>query len=393
MKILMHCVYYPPEVGGLESHVHSLCRGLVARGHDVAIVTSRSIPGIPSHEVVDGVQIDRTWFPGRHAAGWVGHALGSVPATIRRARSADILHAQAFSSIPPLQAAAAATGGRGLVATLHTSHFLKLASRPLWKPLLGRLVQAADRTLAASGEIADVAMGLAPGTAVEAVTNGVETDIFRPTEPALGPTPEGIRRIIVPRRLFPKNGVEYFIRAMPAIVRSFASGERTSGGGASTGRRVEAVLVGDGPERERLVALAAELGVAEQVRFLGARAHKEMPALLSSADLAVFPSLMEATSVAALECMACGVPVAASRVGGLPEIVDDSVGGLFRPADPEDLARVVAVLLHRDDLAALGRTARARVVDRWSNERLVDRHLEIYEDVIRRRGASRGNNS
>ncbi|HSR42347.1 MAG TPA: glycosyltransferase family 4 protein, partial [Longimicrobiales bacterium] len=97
---------------------------------------------------------------------------------------------------------------------------------------------------------------------------------------------------------------------------------------------------------------------------------------------AVFPSLMEATSVAALECMACEVPVAASRVGGLPEIVDGEVGALFEPADPDDLARAVIELLGRDDLEEMGRRARRRVVARWSNDRLVARHVEIYEALI-----------
>ena len=92
---------------------------------------------------------------------------------------------------------------------------------------------------------------------------------------------------------------------------------------------------------------------------------------------------MEATSVAALECMACELPVAASRVGGLPEIVDDGVGALFEPGDAADLADKVVSLLHRDDLADLGRRARERVVARWSNARLVDRHLELYERLVR----------
>jgi glycosyltransferase involved in cell wall biosynthesis len=91
--------------------------------------------------------------------------------------------------------------------------------------------------------------------------------------------------------------------------------------------------------------------------------------------------------VAALECMACELPVAASRVGGLPEIVDDQVGALFEPANPEDLARAVTVLLRRDDLGELGRRGRARVVKLWSNARLTDRHLEIYEALVRRRRA------
>src|SRR5690606_6564932 len=108
---------------------------------------------------------------------------------------------------------------------------------------------------------------------------------------------------------------------------------------------VEAVLVGDGPERPKLESLAHSLGVADAVTFLGARPNVELPGLLASAEVAVFPSLMEATSVAALEAMSCGLPVAASRVGGLPEIVDETVGTLFEPADPESLAaRLVALL-------------------------------------------------
>jgi len=78
--------------------------------------------------------------------------------------------------------------------------------------------------------------------------------------------------------------------------------------------------------------------------------------------------------------------VAASRVGGLPEIVDGEVGGLFEPADPAGLASTVVALLGRTDLAALGANGRQRVVDQWSNERLADRHLEVYRSVRERKG-------
>lgn len=367
----MHCVYYPPEVGGLESHVHYLCRALAARGHRVDVVTSRSRPDTPAQETMDGVNVWRTWFPGKSTVGWIAHAVGSVPRSVSMARDADILHAQAFQSIPPLQAARA-VGGAPLVSTWHTSHFLKLAPRPGWRSILGRLVAAGDANLAASIEIADVAESLAPGHTVEALTNGVETDLFQPVAPTMAPPSDGRRRLVVPRRLFQKNGVEFFVRAMPELVET---------------HDVEAILIGDGPERAALDRLGAELGVGDRLHFLGAKPHAEMPGLLSSAELAVFPSLMEATSVAALECMSCGLPVAASDVGGLPEIVDDSVGGLFEPANPRDLARVVAGLLSKDDLPEQGVAARNRVVAQWSNRRLADRHLEIYEELIRRRAA------
>ena len=363
----MHCVYFPPEVGGLESHVYYLCRGLITKGCRVSIVTSRSRPGLPPHEVMDGIDVWRTWLPARTPLGWTVHGGTSTPRLTRIARDADVIHAQAFQSVLPGVVAKIARR-IPLVSTWHTSHFLKRAADPFWKPIFRRLLSWSDFNLAASAEIADVAEGLAPGVAVEALTNGVETDVFRRCEPSLPAATR--RRIIVPRRLFEKNGVEFFLRAMPLIAESVD---------------VEAVIVGDGPERQKLEALATSLALGERVQFLGARRHDEMPGLLSSAELAVFPSLMEATSVAALESMACELPVAASEVGGLPEIVDKDVGALFEAGNPTALAAAVTSLLQREDLGALGATARSRVVERWSNARLVDRHLEVYEGLVDRK--------
>lgn len=365
----MHCAYFPPEVGGLESHVYYLCRALAEAGHRVSMVTSLSRPGLAAHEVMDGVEVWRTWMPARNTVGWAAFGAASIPTMRRVAADADILHAQDIASVLP---AMAARSGRGvpIVTTYHTSHFLKRADSAFWRPVFRAFLRTADHNLAASAEIAGVGEGIAPGVRVEPLTNGVETSFFRRVEPALPPPEAGRRRVVVPRRLFQKNGVEYFVRALPLMAADVD---------------IEAVLVGDGPEREKLEALAGELGVSGRMRFLGARPHGEMPGILASAELAVFPSLMEATSVAALECMACQLPVAASDVGGLPEIVDEGVGALFRPADPADLARAVVGLLRRPDLGALGTEGRRRVVERWSNARLAARHLEIYEDVIRRR--------
>src|SRR5690606_1758713 len=118
VRILMHCVYFPPEVGGLESHVFHLCRALAARGHEVGIVTSASRPDLPPREIMDGVQVWRTWFPSRSPPGWVAHSLGSVGRVLRAARGIDVLHAQAFASIPPMRVARGVTGAP-LVATFH----------------------------------------------------------------------------------------------------------------------------------------------------------------------------------------------------------------------------------------------------------------------------------
>ncbi|TVP73130.1 MAG: glycosyltransferase [Gemmatimonadales bacterium] len=187
-------------------------------------------------------------------------------------------------------------------------------------------------------------------------------------DPDPGPDAPAPRVVVVPRRLFRKNGVEYVIRALPALVREVP--------GALL------LLVGDGPERDRIEALARELGVSDRIHLAGRRPHHEMPGWLSSGEIAVFPSLMEATSVAALEAMACRRPVVASRVGGLPQIVDEEVGRLVEPANPEALARALADLLRDPNLAERGRRARARVEAHWSNARLVRRHLEVYRALV-----------
>ena len=77
------------------------------------------------------------------------------------------------------------------------------------------------------------------------------------------------------------------------------------------------------------------------------------------------------------------MPVAASAVGGLPELVDDEGGTLFPPGDPEALANGIRDLVSRGSLTAKGQAARRRVIENWSNDRLVERHLEIYEQLVR----------
>ena len=363
MNIVMHCVYFPPEVGGLESHVYQLCRGLIKRGCRVSVVTSRSKKESPSYEILDGIAVWRTWLPTRNPFGWTVHAGGSTLKLAIAARGADIIHAQTFQSVPPSWLVKQITRAP-LVTTWHTSHFLKRADSPFWRPIFRRFLRCSDHNLATSREIADVGRSIAPGTSVQPIPNGVETEIFFRGGASLPATDR--RRIIVPRRLYKKNGVSFFVRAMPMIVEQVDA---------------EAVVVGDGPERQKLEALAESLGMKKRIQFLGSRSHTEMPGLLSSAELAVFPSLMEATSVAALESMACELPVAATRIGGLPEIINEDVGTLFQPGNPTALANAVIGLLTRSDLRVVGSKARSRVIKSWSNTRLVDRHLAIYESI------------
>ncbi|MFQ5876159.1 MAG: glycosyltransferase [Acidobacteriota bacterium] len=143
------------------------------------------------------------------------------------------------------------------------------------------------------------------------------------------------------------------------------------------------VLVGDGEERRRLAALAGRCARSWGVRFLGRRgdARRLLPAL----DLAVVPSLgREGFSLSAVEAMDASIPVVASRIGGLPEVVEDGRTGLLvAPGDPEALAWGMATVLRRPDRGrAFGLAGRARVERLFRAEAMARRIASLYEEVL-----------
>jgi glycosyltransferase involved in cell wall biosynthesis len=141
---------------------------------------------------------------------------------------------------------------------------------------------------------------------------------------------------------------------------------------------IEIQIVGDGPCREELVKLAREVGVLPHVTFMGHR--DDVPAILTASDLFVLPSASEASPNVVLEAMAAGLPVVASRVGGIPELVDDGVTGhLVPPSDPDALASAILDLLdHPNRGAAFGQAGRMRIVREYSFDRMVAQFEALY---------------
>jgi glycosyltransferase involved in cell wall biosynthesis len=143
------------------------------------------------------------------------------------------------------------------------------------------------------------------------------------------------------------------------------------------------LLAGDGPERDDLQRMAAELGVADRVRFLGHR--PDVTKLLLHCDLFVLPSLFEGLPLSVLEAMAAGKPVIATDVGGTDEVVTHGVSGLLvRPADPDALANAInAVLGDPAKAARLGAAGQARVRQLFRAETMVQGVQEVYREVLR----------
>ena len=145
---------------------------------------------------------------------------------------------------------------------------------------------------------------------------------------------------------------------------------------------VRLVMCGDGPEREKAELLAAELGVAEDVIFAGSVPN--IADYLSVADVFLVPSETESFGLAALEAMACEVPVIASRVGGLPEVVREGETGYLIPVgDIQAMAARAGELFDNENFrAAMGRRARAVAIEEFTTERVIPQYVQLYERVI-----------
>jgi glycogen(starch) synthase len=201
---------------------------------------------------------------------------------------------------------------------------------------------------------------------VHVVPPGVNPALF--AGPFEDPFPSiGRPRVVFVGRLAPQKGV----RTLVEVARLL----KTPG--------VQVLLVGDGPQRSRLEQEIQRLAVGDVVHLFGFVPHERVPAVLTHADLLVLPSLYEELGTILLEAMWVGVPIVASRTGGIPDIIDDGVNGLLVvPGDPEALASAIDRLLADPDLARrLGEAARelARDYD-WGV--LAERVLAIYRSLI-----------
>jgi glycosyltransferase involved in cell wall biosynthesis len=166
-------------------------------------------------------------------------------------------------------------------------------------------------------------------------------------------------------RLVPVKGLRYLVEAMPAILRRCPD--------------THLVLAGDGDERPALEGLARDLAVADRVHLLGFR--RDAAAVTAALNLFVLPSLNEGQGRVLVTAMALGVPIVATKVGGVPEVVEDRRQGLLVPAaDPRALGQAITAVLARPEYAAALGAAGRRRAPLFSSEVMLTRHAELYRN-------------
>jgi len=382
------------NMGGPALHVAYLTAGLRERGYDTTLVAGTLARGEDSMAFVAdelGVDVIRIDELGREIS-----PLRDFMATLRLARlirreRPDILHTHTAKAGTVGRVAALLAGRRGPPIVVHTFHGHVL--RGYFGPLRSRVFRLLERWLAShstaliavSPQVRDdlVALGVARRERFAVIRLGIELD--QRVAGTQNGRVESRRYLGIPADRFAVG----WIGRMTAVKRTddvLVAFKRLRDQG------VDAVLclVGDGPDRSELERRAQELGVARDTLFLGYQ--EDVAPFYSAFDALVLPSSNEGTPVSAIEALAAGRPVVATRVGGVPDVVQEGEDGfLVEPGATDDLADRLAQLARDPALRErMGKAGRERVVPRYAVGRLVDDVDRLYrsllsEEAVRRR--------
>jgi N-acetyl-alpha-D-glucosaminyl L-malate synthase BshA len=365
------CCY--PTHGGSGVVATELGKHLAARGHEVAFV-SYDLPlrlgELPPRVSYHQVEIEQypllKHFP-------YTLALASKLAEVARARKLEILHAHYAIPFGAAALLAQQVVGRDrlkVVMTLHGTDITLVGNNASFKPVTCLTIDNADAVTVVSRWLHDETIRqFRTERELRTIYNFIDPDRHseRPCS-CLSELAGGDRKTLMHISNFRP------VKRVEDVVRVFAR----------VAERIEAqlVLVGDGPDAPVARRVSEELGVADRVHFVGV--VDTVASLLANADLFLLPSSTESFGLVALEAMASGVPVIASNVGGLPEVVEDGVCGYLAPVgDVERMAdRAVALLsdpeLHRQFADA----ARQRARDQFDYRTIVPLYEDVYQSAL-----------
>ncbi len=371
MKIGITCY---PTYGGSGAVATELGIGLAARGHEIHFISYAQpfrLSGFRERIFFHEVEIERyPLFEHSHYA----LALAATIHDTARREGLDVVHVH--YAIPHATSAwiareMLAGAAPPLVTTLHGTDVTLVGTLPTFHEITRFSILRSQAVTAVSGFLRDMTVRdfRIPADRIRVIPNFVDTTQFRP------------RRDALPRRVFAADHqkivmhVSNFrpVKRVRDVIEVFA--------GIRRDLPARLVMVGDGPDRTRAADRARELGLERHVVFLGK--HASVEEILGCADLFVLTSESESFGLAALEAMACGVPVVAYRAGGLPEVVTDGENGLLvTPGAVAEAAEAGSELLadpaHWRRFSEAGRRA---ATERFATERVLPRYESLYREL------------
>lgn len=372
MRTIIINYEYPPLGGGAATATYYIARELARLGDEIAVITSH-FKNLPRYETQDGIRIIRIPVWRKRADRCSVHEMmtfivnssfRAVP-LIRKLKGEAIL---IFFSIPCGHVGLLARWIYGVpyIVSLRGGDVPGFMGRELAfyhslaRPLTKLIWKNASFVVANSEGLLELARNTMPRLHFELIPNGVDTEFFTPSERKN----RNRTRILFAGRLYVQKDLPTLLRASDFLVKR--------------GREIEVLIVGDGPERERLVSLVRQMGLLEVVNFRGWLDRTMMRSIYSEADVFVLPSIDEGMPNVVLEAMASGIPVVVTRVRGNVDLVEDGVNGfLFEPGDAEELKRLLEKVVDDEKLRVqIGKNARKKA-EQYSWQRTAEKYREI----------------
>lgn len=386
MKILLASNSH--RTAGAENYLYILAKGLASRGEDVYLIcpNRKEWDELAERFSAERIKVKRMLLRSRHDYGrFFFLAFLNVIQIFRLVKmfkcyGPDILHINAagVEDSHTLIIAGKIAGVRKIVVTFHIGNFLPYKVKSLHvglidlfrKFIVRRVVSLSNETVAISETTKNEILQRynLPQAKINVIHNGIDLDGFE-LHKNIKISGEPFRRenetlLIAVCNLFPQKGTKYLLEALVNV------------------DRVRCLIVGDGDLRKRLIEQAYTLEIQDKVIFLGKR--DDVPALLNSADIFVLPSIDEGFPFVVLEAMATGLPVIATIVGGVPEMIQDGEEGiLVESRNPEALAEAITKLSKSKDLRmVMGKKARKKIEENFSAIKMTDHTLEVYKRCV-----------
>jgi glycosyltransferase involved in cell wall biosynthesis len=378
------------NMGGPALHVSYLAAGLEERGYATTLVSGTLARGESSMAFVAdrlGVRILPLAELGREISPLRDVVAAWKLAQLLREERPHILHTHTAKAGTIGRLAALLAGRARPPIVVHTFHghvlsgYFDPVRTGAFRLLERALAHVATALVAVSPEVRDelVRFGVAPASKFVVIRLGIELEKRVHAEPGL--REESRRQLgVTPDRFFVgwvgrMTGVKRVDDVLLGIARLRELG-------------VDAVLglIGDGPDRDGIERRAHELGIIRHCLFLGYQ--EEVAPFYAAFDAVVLPSANEGTPVSVIESLAAGRPVVATRVGGVPDVVEEGVDGfLVETGDIEGFARQLAVLARDPRLRArMGEAGRERILARYAVDRLIDDVDQLYRSLLQSKG-------
>ncbi len=378
------------NMGGPALHVSYLSQGLESRGYHTILGAGSLSRGEGSMSfVAEGLGVETRHVEHLHrelSPVFDPLSVRGVVQLIREVRP-HIVHTHTAKAGAVGRSAAVLAGDARPPILVHTFHghvlrgYFGPARALVFREVERNLARLTTRLVAVSPEVRDdlVELGVAPAEKFSVIRLGIDLD----ERIAAGHTDSGPLRHLfgIPDHAFVVGWIGRMtaIKRLPDVLASFARLR-------ARGIDARLCLVGDGPDREAVEQLAHDLGIARQTIFVGYQ--HDVAGYYGLFDVLVLPSGNEGTPVVAIEALAAGTPVVATRVGGVPDVVEDGTDGFLVPVeDVEALAAALERLARGPELRRqMGRAGRERTLPRYKVERLVDDVDALYRELLTEAG-------